>query len=640
MNKYIKFLALFFAAAAPAFATGELTLNPGTPPPGNRITIKYKPDEKLLHLSNVYAVVYSFRETSLKPTARQAELKFDQPSQAYIGEFKLDSATVYGMVKISDGAKKYDNNDGKFWDFFVQKSGKLLRSANYRAAITYYGNMPQQAQRRTDFEKTLQLLRKELELYPDNFQAKVALNSISYEQKNIDSVAYFRTVNNLLSSPYDGSVESFALSAIRLYGTAGQPEKADSLRKLYVRQYPQSGMAEEQDVQALSALVQDAEKFPAMAQAFLKKFPANEYREQIQIAAVTHYVNAKKPEMAEEFLEAIQYPSPMAYVQIARSYAGADSTMEDAEVMAEKAVDIARNPVVQTKPSHLAEFEWQEQTDLALGTVLDVYGQVEMTLHRNDKAIAVFREMMHLLGDNATAPQYEHLIQALINAGRMKDAYSVACTAIGASQSSEYIATEHKKLYSEVADAREKGNGSSEKYDEVLAQLEKQAKESRLKKMSSQRLNMEPIEGMLTTLDGKKVTLADFKGKVVMIDFWATWCGPCVKSMPSLQEVYNKYSGNDQVQILVVNVWERTKERKEVAGKFIETNKYTFPVFLDLEDEVVKKFGVTGIPTKFFLDKEGRVQYKDVGFKAADEFKEYASSVIDLMLSDGFYKQQ
>src|SRR5690606_3438025 len=129
-------------------------------------------------------------------------------------------------------------------------------------------------------------------------------------------------------------------------------------------------------------LVQDAGKFPAAAQAFLSKFPANEFREQIQIAAVTHHINAKHPEKAEEFLQAIKYPSPMAYVQLAQAYA-TDSTMEDAEAMAEKAIELARTPAVDTKPSHLAEFEWEKQTNLTLGTVLDVYGQIEMKLHRN-----------------------------------------------------------------------------------------------------------------------------------------------------------------------------------------------------------------------------------------------------------------
>lgn len=638
MKKSLKFLALFFAAAAPVFAAGELTLNPGSPTPGNRITLKYKPDEKLRQLGNVFAVVYSFRETSLKPVARQAELKYDQSAKAYVGEFKLDSTTVYGVVKVSDGLKKQDNNDGKFWDFTVQKSGKVVRSAFYRAAISYYGNMPQQAQRRTDFGKTMELLRKELELYPDNFQAKVALNSISYEQKKIDSAAYYKKVHELLASSFDNSVESFVLSAVRMYATVGMKEKGDSLSTAFVQKYPTSSLAEEQEVAALSALVQDGAKFPQAAKAFLSKFPANEYREQIQIAAITHLLNAQQIDAAEKFLEDIKFPSPMAYAQIARVYSAADSTMEDAAEVAALALEIARKPAIETKPSHLAEYEWSDQTDITLGTVLDVYGQIEMKMHRNDRAISALSEMVRVLGDNTTAPQYEHLMQALINAGRLKDAYSIASNAISASQPNDYIMSEHKKLFQAVAEERAKTGGKPENYDDALAKLQQQAKESRVRKLSSQRLNMEPIEGMLTTLDGKEVKLEDFKGKVVMIDFWATWCGPCVKSMPSLQEVYDKYRNNDKVQILVVNVWERTKERKEVAGKFIESSKYTFPVFLDLEDDVVKKFGVTGIPTKFFLDQQGRVQYKDVGFKNADEFKEYASSIIDLMLSDAFYQ--
>lgn len=121
------------------------------------------------------------------------------------------------------------------------------------------------------------------------------------------------------------------------------------------------------------------------------------------------------------------------------------------------------------------------------------------------------------------------------------------------------------------------------------------------------------------TFDGKDVALSDLRGKIVIIDFWATWCGPCRKTMPLLDRFYKdimskqqgqEYLGDDVV-VYGLNVW----ERGGTAGvkPFIEKAGYSFPILLTAND-VASRYGVTGIPTMFVIDKEGRVAYKHVGY--------------------------
>lgn len=112
----------------------------------------------------------------------------------------------------------------------------------------------------------------------------------------------------------------------------------------------------------------------------------------------------------------------------------------------------------------------------------------------------------------------------------------------------------------------------------------------------------------LTNREGKPVTLADYKGKVVVLDFWATWCGPCRASFPHMQELVDEYKGKD-VEFLFINAWEQQKpeEIKKKVGEFISENNYTFNVLFDFEDAVISNYKVRGIPTKIVIDKNGEI---------------------------------
>lgn len=120
------------------------------------------------------------------------------------------------------------------------------------------------------------------------------------------------------------------------------------------------------------------------------------------------------------------------------------------------------------------------------------------------------------------------------------------------------------------------------------------------------------LDFSLKNLDGKEVKLSDYKGKVVVLDFWATWCGPCKASFPKMQEMVEKYKGKD-VQFLFVNTWEKGEEEEvyKNVSKFITDKKYTFNVVLDKKAEVVSNYKIQGIPTRIVIDKEGKILVSD-----------------------------
>lgn len=116
------------------------------------------------------------------------------------------------------------------------------------------------------------------------------------------------------------------------------------------------------------------------------------------------------------------------------------------------------------------------------------------------------------------------------------------------------------------------------------------------------------IDFTLKDFDGNEVSLSDYRGKMVILNFWASWCPPCKTEMPDFDSVNRELTEDDDVVILTVNLTNGYRgETEKVAKEFINKNGYTFPVLLDTEGIAAQIYGISSIPTTYFIDKEGYV---------------------------------
>ncbi len=130
----------------------------------------------------------------------------------------------------------------------------------------------------------------------------------------------------------------------------------------------------------------------------------------------------------------------------------------------------------------------------------------------------------------------------------------------------------------------------------------------------------------LMNFDGKKVSLSDFKGQVVMVNFWASWCGPCRQEMPLLNEIYKSYK-KAGFTLVGVNLDE---VKSDALGFLKKTGSVDFPMLQDPEGKVADLYKNQAMPSSYFIDRKGNLAYLHQGYRPGEE-KDYKSVIKKLL---------
>ena len=139
-----------------------------------------------------------------------------------------------------------------------------------------------------------------------------------------------------------------------------------------------------------------------------------------------------------------------------------------------------------------------------------------------------------------------------------------------------------------------------------------------------------PAEGdlapdfQLQNLDGQTVSLSSLRGSPVLLNFWATWCGPCRTEMPYLQQIHEEWSDRGLV-LLAIDLGESSS----TVESYLQSNNLSLTVLLDTRQEVGQKYNIRAIPTTFFIDKDGIIQGVKIGaFQNKEQIEQYLGEII------------
>lgn len=139
-------------------------------------------------------------------------------------------------------------------------------------------------------------------------------------------------------------------------------------------------------------------------------------------------------------------------------------------------------------------------------------------------------------------------------------------------------------------------------------------------------------EYKLLSPEGDTLYSKDYAGKVVMIEFWATWCGPCKKQFPVMEKIVKRYKGNQQVSFLMVNS-DTGSNSFDKASAFIKKSTYDLPFVIDIKGSTFKKFNAAVLPAVFIIDKKGVIVLRHTGYDMSGQFYDSMCSKLDSLIA-------
>jgi thiol-disulfide isomerase/thioredoxin len=638
-----KFFIITFFFAALAMAQDEnavFSLSPAQPKLGDVITVTYNAAVPAATLKDAQAIqLYVLMWRGGYSNIKFLQLPMVSSGGKWLATMPLtDSAATLLLFRFVSG-EKVDDRNGNVWDAMVYGAdGKPLREAHYARAVLTQGGI-YSFHFAKDTAAVKDELLKEKQLYPDIASAVPMLvwNTLLRENPSDETKS---SIRNDLGRLYDAKKndEASLPDIIHWYERIGDSAKAAEIRKSEIARDPQGLIARNLAWSRITKIDNPAKKMSAI-EKFISTYPKLEDREYDTYAytLVSTCIEAKEYEKADLAFSQMRHPRWDQYNGTAWDLIEKGEQLERAVAWAKKGVDLSRTPDTTSKVYYVSIDQWNDGMNYQTGSVIDTYAYGLMQLGKYDEAEKNYAEAYRLMKASDADVNMRYL-ECIVKNGEYDKAIDIGidCAAQGKA-SPAFLDTVRAVIVKAEGSTKSYADLTSERktrFEEKLAEAQKANIEKIRKHLMENRTNDPSIDFTLKDLNGAPFTLSAARGKVVVIDFWATWCGPCKASFPYFQRVYDKYKDNGNVVFLALDTWERMKGYDSIlanAKKFIADHKYTFPVLID--QNFVDKYNVDGIPTKFIIDKKGAIAFKSIGFNGPD-MEEELTQQIEILLAD------
>lgn len=631
MMKKVLFIALGMTALQ-SFAQDSFTYSPKEPKAGEEITFQYTQGGELAGIAKLPAAyVLQFSPQGNKIIDVPLKREYGK----LVGKIKTDtSSNLLAFAFTIDDKFDKNNEDG----FLIQlhDGGQLKKSSDANVASFYTQYGPNYFGLKSNPTKAIFYYEKAF--IADSASKEKLLSSYLYAKRAADKEKGSAAIQVELEKMFKAGLKTSEdyLKAYSLYNILGLRQQAAFMSKLRTEKFPSGaevtpmGLYEKfNGKKNLSEKAAVLAEIVAIADTVQNKDEFKSLISYLQGNILNSYAAAKDWKGFSNAAATITDKTALAqaYNGVAWKMQENGDSLKYAEQLSSFATSYAKSEWQKpagSKPNMLTAKQWEDSRKRNYAMYADTYAMVLYKLGNAKKGLPYAKDAALIIGEAKNADYnntYALLAEKALSSSKLVPELEQFVK--------EGNGTEKIK---EILKAQYVKNKKSESgFDEYLVALEKEAYNNMLTDLKKQIIDKPAAVFTLTDLDGKKVSLADYKGKVVILDFWATWCGPCVASFPGMKKMQEKFKDDPNVKFLFVDTWQTEENKEKNAKDFITKNKYeSFHVLMDNEDKVVSQFEITGIPTKFIIGKDGNIKFKSVGFGGEEHLYKELPAMIEL----------
>lgn len=593
---------------AAAQEKSAMTLSNSQPEAGKVLTVVYDPAGTILQGKETVNVTVGIYRSD---RSRAIDIKpdwFKEEGKKRTFGFTVP-ATASAFFITAEADHTVDANNGKGYIYQVYQNGKPVERSFGSLGLAYCDG--RRLGIRPDSIKALALLRQELALFPGLKRefADTYFSLLWATDRDDNKKMVTAGIDSLM---HTGKEDDMNI-VMRTYFRIKNKTAADSVAALAREKFPRGKYALINYINN-SYSEKNPDKKVVLYEAIPAKFDADAIADGMVSMDYIREDIAQTYYRAGNFEKAIEYIYKVesriwrgqAYVALARELVKKNEHLEVAEKLLKQSIDDAKEFMTTRKEEEGADF-----AVLGYGTYCSIYGELLYNLKKYTEALTYVEDAYNRSrkDDPEINAAYANILSAL---GKEKEAMTMMEDMIKKGKAMPGIKEQLKNIYI-------KAKGSDAGYDAYLASLQAAMVTRVRTELASQMINKAAPAFALKDMEGNTVSLAGLKGKTVVVDFWATWCGPCKKSFPAMQLAVNRFKNNSNVVFLFVDTWEHVPDARSMVKEFINNNKYSFQVLFDTapvsgQKFVAEQFNVSGIPTKFVIDKNGNIRFRFTGF--------------------------
>lgn len=478
-------------------------------------------------------------------------------------------------------------------------------------------------------------INQELKIYPEQRKniGYLAARAMKINGKAVGNDIIKEDVNLILSlDSANEATEMDLYHAIEMAQTYEPEGKwAEEIKALSLQKYPNGIVARDNEIRRIFYINDVAEKTEAMA-AYVKRFPYAQWKnidtynsdmflgKNFQSVIYTPIIKENDYSLVEEYLHEVPYLNlitsfwHMIQIPYRKNMLTADVVLPKAKLLMDEIFARTRTQkdmVYTEKEWYLGKIKNNKDALLDYAMILNETGNT-------DEAFA-WMQKIEPYYDGSSSTFSDFYITLLDAKNQSKKVEEIILKGVAANTVSPEMLERFKSIYKEE-------HGSLKGFEEYYYKLRPQsAIKKQQEEIKASFINQDIDLFSYLTMQGDTFDMGSMKGKILILDFWATWCMPCKAAMPGMNMAYQKYKDDEGVKFYFISTMENTPNFKEQITKFINEKDYQFTVLLDMMNpethkgdfaysHYAKSIGFSGIPQKIIIDGNGKLRWRSTGY--------------------------